>query len=128
MRSKSTKSIGDLLNHPRAEVAHILRAELREDGTPYINQIGRVVTVYPRDGAGRLYVGLTVWGYEATDGSIVETTHEVGHASGYGYDKRTAAMCGMHLRGTELGDHSDYKGRPILRDALRALGMDIFGA
>lgn len=128
MRSKSTKSIGDLLNHPRAEVAHILRAELDASGRPYINQIGRVVTVYPRDGAGRLYVGLTVWGYDGEDGKRVETTHEVGHAYGYGYDKRTAAMCGMHLRGTELGDHSDHKGRPILRDALRALGADIFGA
>ena len=121
------KTIGDLLNHPRAEVAHILRAELRADGHPFINQIGRIVTVYPRDGAGRLYVGLTVWGYDS-DGGRVETTHEVGHASGYGYDKRTAAMCGMHLRGTELGDHSDHKGRPILRDALRALSADMYGA
>ena len=121
------KTIRDLLNHPRAEISHILRAELRDDGTPFINQIARLVTVYPRDGAGRLYVGLTVWGYDS-DGGRVETTHEVGHASGYGYDKRTAAMCGMHLRGIELGDHSDHKGRLNLRDALRALGADMYGA
>jgi hypothetical protein len=121
------KTIRDLLNHPRAEISHVLRAELRDDGTPFINQIARLVTVYPRDGAGRLYVGLTVWGYDS-GGGHVETTHEVGHASGYGYDKLTAAMAGMRLRGTELGDHSDHKGRPTLTEALRAMGAARFGS
>lgn len=124
----TSKTIGDLLNHPRAEVSHILRAELDAGGRPYINQIARLVVVYPRDGAGRMYVGLTTWGYDGDDGKRVETTHEVGHASGYGYDKLTAATTGMFLRGVELGDHSDHKGRPILRDAVRALGASMYGS
>jgi hypothetical protein len=117
----TSKTIGDLLNHPRAEVSHILRAELDTNGRPFINQVARLVVVYPRDGAGRMYVGLTTW----ADGTH-ETIHQVDSATGYGYDKLTAAMSGMVLCGIELGDHSDHKGRPILRDALRTLDASIY--
>lgn len=44
--------------------------------------VGRVVFKYPRDGAGRLYCYVQVWG----------APMQRGFASGGGYDKRTAAF------------------------------------
>ena len=48
---------------------------------------GRMVVVYPRDGAGLLRVSLNF-----TDGPLKDLPHLYGDASGYGYDKRSAAV------------------------------------
>jgi|SRR5581483_8666102 len=58
---------------------------------------GMIRIAYPKDGAGKLYVYL--WDYE----------HEVqsGWASGYGYDKLSAALHGMKFKDIILHDHPD---------------------
>ena len=48
---------------------------------------GRMVVVYPRDGAGLLRVSLNF-----TDGPLSGLPRLYGDASGYGYDKRSAAV------------------------------------
>jgi len=88
-----------------------------------IVRMARIVRVFPRDGAGRLRIAVSDWGTNG-DG---DTTHFYGFASGYGYDKTAAALAGCTVGGVELGDHSDYLSRPVLRDLLRDRGWEAFG-
>ncbi len=60
----------------------------------------KILTAHPKDGAGRLTV--FIHDFFGDCGSEVQT----GSATGYGYDKTTAAMRGMVIDGHELGDHS----------------------
>jgi len=138
----------NLLNHKRAEVSWVCRPVYRyvcaETGQPSdngfstradaeryykgkarrvlrIQRMARIVVVYPADGAGRLRVAVSDW---TQDGDPI---HHVGSASGYGYDKLTAALAGAQIGGIEIGDHSDYKGRPTLKDLARSKGWEIIG-
>ena len=56
-------------------------------------RVGRVVIKFPKDGAGRLYAYVHVYGSSMVRGS----------ASGYGYDKRSAAV----IDAAKKLDHDD---------------------
>ena len=101
----------DLLEHKRASQTWVVRAVINDDGCPTVELVARIVIVRPVDGAGRLRIGVTDWGV-TDDGP----THHYGTASGYGYDKFTAALAGATVGGVELGDHCDRDGHPLLRE------------
>ncbi len=74
---------------------------------------------YPKDGAGRL----TVYVVDA----FGETrTCERGQASGFGYDKVTAALRGLSVDGVKFTDHcgSDEKSNAWLAEYRAAHGAD----
>jgi hypothetical protein len=104
-----------ILNNDRTRVAWVCRVV---DGK--IDKMTRILTQYPRDGAGRLTVCVSDW-----EGG--EVRHHIGRASGYGYDKRVAAMSGSYVGGVELGDHCDHKSRPTLRDLCAERGWEVIG-
>lgn len=56
---------------------------------------GTIKIAHPADGAGKLTVILHEHGYNA----------QIGTASGYGYDKVSAALQGMTFAGTVFSDH-----------------------
>lgn len=74
---------------------------------------GTFKIAYPKDGAGRLTVILHEHGNEP----------QIGHASGYGYDKRSAAFSGMVFGGITLQD----SGRDW-QDQLRDAGYTVYTA
>lgn len=115
-KSPTIDQVCAILNHDRTRVAWVCRVT---DGK--IEKFARILTQYPRDGAGRLTVCVTGW---ETPG---EVRHHIGRAGGFGYDKRTAAMSGAFVGGVELGDHCDRKGRPTLRDLCAARGWEVIG-
>jgi len=118
------KTIRDLLNHDRARTSWICRAGLSSDGKPEICRIARIVVVPPRDGAGRLYVGVTDWG---TDGTAHSPVHFVNMATGYGYDKRTAALEGATVGGFTLGNHCNRNGCLTLSALCNREGWEEIG-
>lgn len=122
--SKSTAptidQVAAILNHDRTRVAWVCAVV---DGK--IAKIARILTRYPRDGAGRLTVCVSDWG--PTGQSDGGPKHYIGHAGGFGYDKFTACTEGATVGGIELGDHCDHKGRPILREVCRANGWEVIG-
>lgn len=87
--------------------------------------VATVTVQFPRDGAGRVLVNVrnitcdaqqrTADRYAATygkrrkgDGADMDGLHlwmQDGSASGYGYDKQTAALAGLIVDGHTLGDH-----------------------
>lgn len=78
--------------------------------------VARVFTHYEES-----TVTVTIYNYgeRDEDDKFVQT----GRASGYGYDKRTAAMAGMKIDGIEITDHCarrDEDGNP------RPAGLSIF--
>lgn len=107
-----------LMEHNRARVGAILAPYIDANGNPQIRQIARVVVLFPRDGAGRLKVAISDFGIDS--GS--EVTHYLASASGFGYDKITAATAGMTVAGIQLGDHCDRFGRPTLESLIRDRG------
>ena len=78
--------------------------------------VARIYVVYPRDGAGTLWVG--VMDYDHPDGIKCYTQS----AGGYGYDKLTAALSGTTIGGIELGNHCDSRRRPLIDDVCAANG------
>lgn len=120
--SASLSAVSAILNHDRAVTSYVCRAVLGDDGKPKIERIARLVCVYPRDGAGRLRVALTAWVPGA------DPIHHVATASGYGYDKLTAALAGGIVGGFTLGDHCDRNGCPTLRDLCYREGWEIIGS
>ena len=109
MRKTAFEYVCDLLNHPRAEVTWLCRPGVDDNGNPRIIRMARIIRVPPRDGAGRLRVGVTDWG-ESGNG---EPAHYYGSASGYGYDKTAAALDGCTLGGVKVGNHSNRDGAPV---------------
>lgn len=71
--------------------------------------VGTVKISFPRDGAGTLKA-------YCEDFSGETPVRSIGKASGYGYDKRTAAMSGQTFCGVELRDNG-YDWTRQLRDA-----------
>lgn len=125
-KNASIADILKILDHDRASVNWIVRPYIAADGTAKIERIARVVCVYPRNGAGRLRVAVTDWG---TDGSRngAATAHFVTSASGWGYDKLTAALAGCTVGGVELGDHCDGAGRPTVGALVASHDWEVFG-
>jgi hypothetical protein len=78
--------------------------------------IGKIIIAYPKDGAGVVHVNFWDW-------SDKNHTPEVqyGRASGYGYDKVSAAIAGMKFAGKKLTDHP-YNYEWCLRD----LGFEVY--
>lgn len=103
-------AIRAIMDHPRTETTWVLRPILDAKGQPQIDKVARICIQRPADGAGRLKVAVTDWGCR-DDGN---PTQFIGMASGFGYDKLTAALQGMTVGGVELGDHCDSEGRPTL--------------
>lgn len=114
--SRSTSPVSRVLNSPRAHVDHVVRAHEGQ-----VETIARIVWALPRDGAGRLRVVVYDWGADG-DGY---TEPQIGAASGCGYDKSTAALCGLTIGGVELGDHCDHLNRPTLSALCAARGWRI---
>lgn len=120
-------AIVKILDHDRTRIRWIVCAVIDKDGKPRIERLTRIAVQYPRDGAGRLRVCVSDWRGRSKDG---DPRHFIGSASGFGYDKTTAAMCGSTVGGVEVGDHCDHKGRPTLDaliDSKRAEGWDSIG-
>lgn len=76
----------------------------------------RVLTAYPKDGAGRLTVYIV-------DGFGDHYTTQKGTAGGYGYDKKTAALSGLTVDGHEITDHcgQDATSARLLKAYGRAM-------
>lgn len=69
--------------------------------TPEGDRVASVAIKYPRDGAGRLYAYVHVFGMEMVRG----------HANGYGYDKGSAAVSAACAR-VSAGNGLDIEGLP----------------
>lgn len=67
-------------------------------GSARVTAYGRIVISYPADGAGRLYA--IAW----LPTNTTESARHHGHASGYGYDKATAAMGGAEFYDLNAGE------------------------
>lgn len=78
--------------------------------------VAHIYVARPKDGASKLWVGVV--DYDHPDGAKCYTQS----ASGYGYDKLTAALAGMTIGGVELGDHCDSKGRQRITEVCDANG------
>ena len=102
-----------------------LTCRFRTVAVPEIERIARIIQVWTK---GRAYhsvrIGVTDWAGRPGGDPL----HSYGAATGCGYDKRTAALTDCTVGGIELGDHSDYKGRPRLETLCRDNGWDLFGA
>jgi hypothetical protein len=112
----STKQTIAILDHKRAVNSYVCVAVVDSDGKPSIERIARITAVFPADGAGKLRLAVTDWG--PAEAPFEDGARQyVVQASGYGYDKLTAALSGTSVGGVELGDHCDSYGRKTL-DAL----------
>ena len=119
MSNKATdKQIVTMMNHDRAQTSWVVRAKVDVYGRPSIAQIARIITVRPKDGAGRLRILVSDWGPEGND----RVQHQYGWAGGYGYNKLDAATDGMAIGG-KLMDHGGHN----LRDTVREMGFRMFG-
>ena len=120
MSNKATdKQIATMMHHDRAQTSWVVYATSDTEGNPHIAQIARIITVYPKDGAGRLRVLISDWGPFWKDEPV---RHQYGWAGGYGYNKLDAATDGMTI-GFKVMDHD---GRS-LRDTVRKMGFRMFG-
>lgn len=86
-----------------------------------IERIAQVTIVFPPSGHGErpLHVGVVDFGSRDDSGS---PARYVSSAGGCGYDKLVAAMSGMTVGGTTLGDHCDPDGNPTLEVLCNRLG------
>lgn len=105
-----------ILNSPRARVDHVVRCH---EGR--VDTVARIVWALPKDGAGPLRVAVYDWG---ADGETC-TGPQIGCARGCGYDKSTAALCGLTVGGEVLGDHCDHHNRPTLQALCAARGWQL---
>lgn len=79
---------------------------------------GKILFAYPKDGAGKLYASM--WDFTPEAGRDVQN----GYATGYGYDKTSAAIDGMTF-GTgnqEFKLDCDGTGMETVREQFRQHG------
>lgn len=74
---------------------------------------GTIKILYPADGAGTLKVVLHEHGYDP----------QIGKASGFGYDKLSAALQGMEFNGITLTDHPHNWERQLQDAGYRVYGV-----
>lgn len=118
MKNVPWLKVDAMRRHPRMEESRMWRVRIGDDGKLRSDCLFAVIVTYPRDGMGRLAVGIADYTipYPSEDG------YWYGTASGCGYNKVTGATIGGKIMGVELGDDCDYKGRPTLKafvDSLR---------
>lgn len=83
------------------------------------NRVATVAIKYPRDGAGRLYAYVHLIGVEMVRA----------HANGYGYDKRSAAMCdGFDARRAAIQSVAPAMDSRDWTQALGAAGFTVLQA
>lgn len=68
---------------------------------------GKIQCAWPKDGMGRLRV--FVWDTQRNG-------LQYGYAGGCGYDKLTAALCGLVFDGIKLGDHPNGGWEKLLKE------------
>ena len=101
MTTKTTQDynkIATLLDHPRASTEWLVAAFIHPTDGLSQHRIARICTVYPKDGAALLRTVVS----DFANGP--EPIHYLGSASGYGYDKRTAALADSTVAGVALLD------------------------
>lgn len=118
MTTATEKQIRTMMYHSRARTSWVVCPVANGNGTARINQLARIVVVYPLDGAGRLRVLISDWGPHGND----PVRHQYGSASGYGYDKLGAATDGMTIGGEVMNHDGDY-----LPHTIRRMGFRVFG-
>lgn len=74
---------------------------------------GTIKILYPADGVGTLKVVLHEHGYNA----------QIGKASGYGYDKLSAALQGLTFAGITLTDHPHNWETQLKEAGYRVFGV-----
>lgn len=74
---------------------------------------GTIKILYPKDGAGRLQVVLHEHGYGP----------QIGRASGYGYDKLSAALNGLKFADMILQDHPHNWERQLQEAGYKVYGV-----
>jgi len=108
----------DIYQQHEAAFAQVSAYVILKDG----ERVATVAFKFPRDGAGRL------WAYVHWIGNEMVR----GHAGGYGYDKRTAAVVSaankymvQEAKAAEaIGDHSSYLREPVKRAFWEAIVKD----
>jgi hypothetical protein len=120
----SLSAVVAMMDHPRASTTWIARAIIGKNGQPEIERLTRIVWIPPRDGAGRLRVCVTDWNQRDAHG---DPSHYIAAASGFGYDKLTAALDGCTIGGFKVGDHCNGDGLPTPRELVQREGWAVFG-
>ncbi len=127
--TKNTKNVTDnnrkndtirrVLDHDRATSNHVVGVEY-DGAVARPRVIARIVTQYPKDGAGVLKVVV----YDFGDGTDPQhsTQRFYATAGGCGYDKLAACLDGMTIGGVEVGNHCDSAGHPTLDELCRKMG------
>jgi len=101
---KLSKLYADIDRHAQRVAAFIVLRGAEHVGTIRIH--------YPADGAGRLIAYVVDWTLEKPDAMRFDefTRWRRGSASGYGYDKASAAMSGATIAGvTTVDDGHDWR-------------------
>ena len=82
--------------------------------------VATVQVKYPKDGAGTLYARCETW----SDGKRIVQN---GKASGYGYDKKAAALRGFEIEGHVLADHCGFVEPEAMKKAKYLLDQQMIG-
>lgn len=83
--------------------------------------LARIVVKYPNDGAGTLHAMCETWDDKG------QYSVEYGKASGYGYDKKTAALSGFVIAGHRLADHCGSVETKAMKKASTLLKQQMAG-
>ena len=108
--------MNDIREHKEARVDTVLRYLDDNGDLTQPQTVARIVYVPCAYRRQTYTVEVYDWGEQ---GDSYPPNIQRGSARGYGYDKRTAALCGLTVAGVEMGDHCDPKGRPTLDAWLR---------
>jgi hypothetical protein len=111
MAKKSTvRRIHDAMDKAERSAWKRVRAYVVMKGADHV---ATIKIAYPADGAGRLVAFCFDCNAPMPEDAAARenwTRWQMGTASGYGYDKLTAALSGMVIDGIRLSDHGDGAG------------------